>query len=160
MKMPDFCPECRTPGAGRTLFGKVRCRNGSCKNFDARLLEKPAPPAQSAPSRAAHPGSFDPGRNTVTVHYRNFRGEEVEFQGDGTTVRLRKGHISLRVSPTGKRIALAEQFVRNLNELESWLTRSESRLLPVERQVAGYHRKHGTTSPRYEEILRKYPDLR
>ena len=83
----------------------------------------------------------------------------MEFQGDRTTVRSGKAHVSLRVLPTGKRIALAKKFVRNLNELESW-SRPEARLLPVERQVLGYHRKHGTTSPRYEEILRKHPDLR
>jgi len=112
-------------------------------------------------SRAEHQGSFDPGPNTVTVRYRNFRGEDVDLRGDGTTTRFRKGHLSLRVLPTGKRITLAKKFVRNLNELESWPgVGSESRLLPVERQVVGYHRKHGTTSPRYEEILRKYPDLR
>lgn len=160
-KALKICPECRTPEAERTMLGKVLCRNGSCKNFDSRLMEKPHLPETRQPtSRAELRGSFDPEQNAVVVQYRNFRGEDVKFRGDGTTVRFRKGHLSLRVAPTGRRIALAKKFVRNLRELESRPgIDPEKRLLRVERQVMGYHRKHGTTSPRYEEILRKYPDL-
>ena len=158
----NICAECREPGAERGGMGKVLCRNGSCKNFDSRLLEKPfLRPASPAAYLAEHSGSFDPGPNTVIVLYRNFRGEDVEFQGDRTTVRSGKRRVSLRISPTGKKVSLAKKFVRNLSELESCAkTYPEECLLPVERQVLGYHRKHGTTSPRYEEVLRKHPGLK
>lgn len=155
----QVCPECRSRGAVKALAGRVRCPSSSCKQYDPALLSQPAaglrPAAGPSVERA---GSFDPGSHRITIRYRNFQGDDVEFEADGRTVRFAKDHLSVCVVPTGRRIALAKKFIRNLNDLEP-ASETAARLSAVDRQILGYHRKHGTTSARYEALLRRCPDL-
>ncbi len=160
-KKTVVCPECRTRGAVKTVFGHVRCRNRGCGRFDESALAEPAVLAQEPAPRPAHDGTFDPGEHRITIHYRNFRGDETEYVGDRRTIRFKKAHMTVRVAPTGKRIALWQKFVQNLDELKRYAPGRDiagAEPTPVERQILSFHRKHGTASPRYEALRRKYPD--
>ena len=157
------CPACGDPGARRFLW-MVECRNMACRHFDPETMQQgpmqppgmpaPAPPHPSFP-RPSAPSGFGASaiKGNVTIHYRNFRGEDKSFVGDAVTLRRRGNHISLCVQPTGRRIALSRDRIANLQEVERMIPS------PVERQILSYHRHHRTSSPRYEEALRKYPHL-
>jgi hypothetical protein len=156
-KKSIVCPECRTRGAVKSALGRIRCRNVSCRHYDSSALHEPMEIPQGRPGpTTAHQGAFDPGADGIRIRYRNFRGDETEFFGDRRTVRFTKAHMSIRVAPTGTRISLWQKFVQNLGALK----RGEPAAQPtgVERQILGYHRKRGTTSPRYEALRRKYPN--
>ena len=155
-KKTVICPECRTRGAVKTAFGQVRCRNRGCARFDETALAEPAVLAEEPAPRPAHHGTFDPGENRVTIRYRNFRGDDTEYVGDGRTIGFKRAHVTVRVAPAGKRIALWQKFVGNLDELKRLAPSPEP--APRERQILRYHTKHGTTSPRYQALRRKYPD--
>jgi hypothetical protein len=156
-KKTVVCPECRARGAVKTAFGRVRCPNRSCQHYDADVVYEAGERAQGAPTPGAVPqGTFDPGADRILLRYRNFRGDDTEYVGDRRTIRFKKAHVTLRVAPTGKRIALWKKFIKNLEDLRPYERREEA--TAVERQILGYHRKHGTTSPRYEELRRTYPE--
>ena len=150
------CPECRTRGAVKGFGSKVRCPNPSCPNYDSEIPSGFA--SVSVKPSSTHRGTFDPGSDRVILQYRNFRGESVEFEADRASARWTKHHVSVRVVPTGKRIRLVTKFVKNPDELGSMKEKDLPKPTPVERQILGYHKKHDTTSPRYEELRRKYPD--
>lgn len=152
-----LCPACRTPGAQKLLW-RVKCRRPGCPHYDAALAGAPAAP-RAAPARARRPlaGSFDPGDRRIEIRYRNHAGEEKTLIGDRATLRRRGEHFSLRLAPTGKRCALARERMLNLAQVEAALPAEErAALTGVERQIIGYHRKHGSTSPRLEQIRRKW----
>jgi hypothetical protein len=168
------CPVCGDRSAYKPWFGAVECPNHKCDNFDAdrlwqlvhsgeRTLDE-----QLAASHKWHRNprtgkrtlkpmrrDFDPGTARIEVHYRNFKGQEKTFVGDRHTLRVRGGCISLRVMPTGEYIALRRDRIRNLSEIEAALEALPNK---VERQVLGYHRKYGTTSPLHQQVQAKYPD--
>lgn len=153
-KKTIVCPECRSRGAVKAFTG-VKCPNRSCRNYDASL-----PPSLATLPTATRPGSalsgsFNPGANAITIRYRNHRGEEAEYVGDKTTVRSIHEHISVRVAPTGKRIALAKKFIQNLAQLPP----AAAAPMPsgTDRQILSFHSRRGSTSARYEELRRKYP---
>jgi hypothetical protein len=99
--------------------------------------------------------SFDPGEYRIEVSYQNFLGEHKTFTGDWRTLRRRGKHVSLQVEPTGTRIALAIDRIENVADVEDALQRCPS---AQERRVLAYHTKRRTTSDRYEELRRMYPD--
>lgn len=145
------CPECRTEGAIKFLW-MVKCPFRSCSHHDASLADAGAGPQEKGAPPIPVSGSFDPGEHAVRIRYRNHAGEERAYTGDRRSVRKRNGHVSLRLAPRGVRCSFLIDRILNPDELEGlW---SSVELTPVERQIVGYHRKHGTTSPRYEEILR------
>ncbi len=159
------CPACGDPGA-RSFLWVVKCRNMACRHFDPESMQQAhlQPPGMPAPGPAGAFGSPRPPRpkahfgasalkGNVTIHYRNFRGEEKRFRCDAATARRRRNHLSVRVEPTGRRIALNRDRITNLKEVERLIPS------PTERQILSYHRSHRTSSPRYEETLRKYPHL-
>jgi|MudIll2142460700_1097286.scaffolds.fasta_scaffold670167_1 hypothetical protein len=157
LKKSMVCPNCRTPGAVKHTFGRTRCRNPACRHYDPSLAyESVRPSLAPGQPRRVPQGTFEPGPETITIRYRNYRGDDIELRGDRRTIRFRKAHVSLCVAPTGQRIALWQRFVRNLDELKQYVPRDTP--TAVERQILSYHRKHGTTSPRYEDVRRKYPD--
>jgi hypothetical protein len=127
-------------------------------------LEEEGLQAESAPVyRNPHAGettkfkaaeSFNPGR-AIQVRYQNYRGEEKTFSGDPRTLRRRHNHISLRVAPTGIRIALARKRILNLAELDALLSKTPT---SREQAIMVYHKKRGTTSPLLERLRMKYPD--
>lgn len=164
------CPRCGTPGA--TIEGsQVRCLNPTCEWFDQSLLrglsggQTQAPPPASPVMRGTASGSVAAGLGsgrTVTIRYRNFRGQDLTFTADAESGRRKKNHISVRVLPTGQRVTLSRARIQNLRELDENLPQrvapGQQWPTPRERQVLGYHKKHGTTSPLYEKVRAKYPD--
>jgi len=175
------CPKCGTPGAKKE-GNQVRCLNPTCEWFDQLLLreafggpglpagaglpDSPPPGAsqevsapQSRPRAAAPAAASGP---TITIRYRNFRGQALAFTADAASARQKKNHISVKVVPTGQRVSLARARIQNWNEfgdsLPQRLAPGQEWPTPRERQVLAYHKKYGTTSPLYEEIRAKYPD--
>ncbi len=156
-KRTVVCPECRTRGAVKTALGRIRCRNQNCKHYDESAAYEPLSVSEGSPAvRTTPQGNFDPGVHRITIRYRNFRGDDTEVVGDARTIRFKKAHVTVRVAPTGRRIALWQKFIQNRDDLKRYEGRREP--TGVERQILGYHRKRGTTSPRYEELRRKYPE--
>ena len=118
-------------------------------------------------STAGHAGGvkttaeFSPAK-PIQIRYRNFQGAEKTFIADGASLRRRKNHIIVQVSPTGKKISLSRARIQNLSELDAALPKGMRSDAPWpsarERQVLNYHKKYGTTSAVYERIRSKYPD--
>ena len=145
------CPECRTDGAMKFLW-MVKCPFRSCSRYDPSLTSAPGTPAKTASTSIPASGSFDPGEHAVQIRYRNHTGEERTYKGDRRTIRKRNNHLSVVLAPRGVRCSFHRERILNPDELEgAW---SPVELTPTERQIVAYHRKHGTTSPRYEEIMR------
>lgn len=151
------CPRCGTKGA-RKSQGQTRCPNPSCPNFDISLRADQARAGRiSSPPR----GDFSP-LAPIEIQYRNFRGEDKTFTAESDTLRRRRNHIIAQVTPTGERISLSRDRIQNLDEVEKAVPQIDpsqpSGPTARERQVLGYHKKHKSTSPLYEEIRAKYPD--
>jgi hypoxanthine phosphoribosyltransferase len=98
----------------------------------------------------------------LAIQYRNFQGEEKTFTADSETLRRKRNHVIARVAPTGRSISLSRDRIQNLEEVEQAVAKITESQPPGptarERQVLGYHKKHKSTSPLYEEIRAKYPD--
>jgi hypothetical protein len=178
MRLFDFlswdttCPLCGEARARKPLFGRVRCPNRECGNFDMDLLmqreEAAQPQSSSAIQPERHyrdprtgevvsqklPQDFNPGESGIDVHYRNFRGEEKIFRGDRRTLRRRGNHLSLRLAPTGRRAAFARDRIGNLPELEQALSQVPT---PREQWVLYFHAKRRSTSDLYQRLRAKYP---
>ena len=90
----------------------------------------------------------------MTIRYSNHKGENKSFEGDKRTLRKKGRFVSLQVAPTGQRCSFKRDRIQNLDEVLEALPAVE-KLSGVERQILGYHRKKGTTSSRYEEVIRK-----
>lgn len=168
------CPKCGTPGAQKE-GNQIRCLNPTCEWFDPGLLQgmggspdhevfTPSGAQEVVTRRDATTtagGGSSPGR-TLTIRYRNFRGEDLTFPAEAESATQRKNHISVRVVPTGQRVTLARARIQNLRELEEVIpprvAPGQAWPTPRERQILGYHKKHGTTSPLYEKIRAKYPN--
>src|SRR5215471_6271489 len=162
------CPACGTPGA-RTEGSQVRCLNPFCKNFDPNLKGEQAQPPQ--PPQPPQPGYQPPASGggagassggTVTIQYKNFQDQYKTFTADAASLYRKKDHIMARVAPKGQLITLSRKRIQNLQEVEGRMPRQQvapGQEWPTrkERQVMGYHQKHGTTSPLYEKIRAKYP---
>lgn len=147
-----FCPLCGLPGARKFLW-MVKCANPRCAKYEGQVVE-------TKPKKATKPlsGSFDPGVNGIEIRYRNHRGEEKTYTGDRSTLRVRGKHISLCLAPTGARASFLKTRLLNLSDIEPLIQTVSAAPGPsgVERQVLGYYKKRGGTSPRHQEILRKY----
>lgn len=160
LSRPCICPECRTPGASK-LFGRVKCRNSGCRNYDHAYAQSapytPGPAASASSSRPLY-GNFDPGSYTMTIRYRNFRGEEQTYTGDRRTLRPRGQHISICLVPTGRRVSFALKWILSpSNARGAAETSEEAAPSGSERRVLSYHKKKHTTSPLYESLRKKYP---
>jgi len=173
------CPKCGTPGAKKE-GNQVRCLNPTCEWFDQGLLREafggpgpqasagqPAAPPPSAPERESARPTRNPAADaapgkTITIRYRNFRGQDLTFTADAASARQKKNHISIKAVSTGQRVTLARARIQNWREFEDSLPQrvapGQDWPTPRERQVLGYHQKYGTTSPLYEEIRARYPD--
>ena len=151
------CPSCGAEGAQRTKDERILCKNPVCPNFDATLARGKRRHAQTA---IPTDGSFRP-EHPVSVKYRNFLGEERSFQVEQTSMVRKNNHVVAQAAPTGRKITLSRDRILNLNEIESVMPKQVAQgqawPSPRERQILNYHKKHGTTSPRFEEVRRKYP---
>jgi hypothetical protein len=169
------CPSCGTAGAKKSDTG-FRCPNPSCQWYDRSLEQKvkkvdrivrnpgtgePVVPKDKAGQSVLAQSNFSPAR-TITIRYRNFRGQEQTFTADPESGVRKKKHLSLRVAPTGARIVLACDRIQNLSEVDDlipqrvgpgqdWPTRRE-------RQVLNYHKRYKTSSVLFEKIRAKYPN--
>ena len=153
------CPVCRAAGAQRAGEGQIRCPNPSCPNFDVSLSRDGTP--GSAGTTVPTKGSFKPVQ-PIMIRYRNFAGQDRTFVAEMDSLVRKGNHLVGRVAPTGQKIALARDRIQNLEELESGATQrvapGQPLPTPRERQVLGYHKKHGTSSPLFEKIRAKYPN--
>jgi len=140
------CPACGTRGVSKSL-GRIRCSNPSCGLFDG--------PA------AGRRSDYSP-EHPIQIRYRNFQGQEKTFTAEVEALERKHNHILAEVAPTGERIALSRDRIQNLAEVDrAAQARPEppsSGPTPRERQVLAYHKKHGSTSPLYEEIRTKHPE--
>jgi hypothetical protein len=162
------CPSCGTPGA-RKSENRIRCPNSLCGYFDPILassrpvspaqMVRPVPPAAATPRT---PGSSISSAQTVTIQYRNFEGQSKVFTVDAKSVVRRNNHIVARLASSPQRVALARNRIQNIADVDLVLPERERSGAPRpsarERQVLGYHRKYGTTSPLHEKIKAKYPN--
>lgn len=151
------CPVCHWPQARKSWFGgRVRCPNPDCPNFEAALQGASGRVAAPKPaSRARKAAPFPAGEKLVTIRYRNFRGEEKRFEADPLSLRIRNAHVSARVAPTGRRIALKKDSIGNRDEVLALAAKVPT---GVDRKILTYHLLRGTTSERFEEVRRRYPD--
>jgi uncharacterized Zn finger protein (UPF0148 family) len=178
----EKCPVCGTPGV-RKSGSEIRCLNPVCQYFNPSFApsgsspqRSPQPP-QQAPQQAqppqGHPsgwssapsstpaGSGPAPAGSVTIQYRNFQGQNKTFYADARSLHREKNHIRATVAPRSQQISLSRDRIQNLQEVERQMPQ---RVEPgqdwpnkKERQVLGYHKKHGTTSALYEKIRAKYP---
>ena len=87
-----------------------------------------APPRPRAPRRAEPPADFS---NPITVEYVNFRGEQKTFTADPKSIRARGSRLSMRVAPTGTRIALGRDKIANLGLVEQALEQAVEEAAPA-----------------------------
>ena len=149
------CPNCGTPGARKASGGTVACKNQTCPNFDPSyaLGRRIAPVPTEGDFRPEHP---------VSIRYVNFARQSRDFSAERDSLVRKKNHIVAKVAPTGRKIALSRERIQNLSEVEGYMPQrvapGQDWPTPRERQILGYHKKHGTTSPRYEQVRAKYPN--
>ena len=153
------CPSCGTSGARRTRDQLIHCKNPSCPNFDPGLVFGGSMVRRetTVPTR----GNFQP-EHPVSIRYVNYVGQNRDFSAEQDSLIRRHNHIVARVAPTGKKITLSRDRIQNLSEVEAQLP---SKVEPGQTwprgrdlQILNYHKKHGTTSPRYEQLRAKYPN--
>jgi hypothetical protein len=149
----------------KASFGGTKCRNSNCRNYDsayAQSLELASTARRGG--LAAFAGTPVEFKNPIRVDYTNFEGERKTFTADRDSIRVRNAHISLRVAPTGARIALKRDRIStpNLdgvsasNSVEQAIQAAQSGPTPHERYVMNYHKQGGTTSALYEQLRAKY----
>ena len=153
------CPSCRTAGALQTSDSLVHCRNRNCPNYDpgyvigGRLVRR----LSTVPTE----GDFHP-EHPVSIRYTNFTGQNRDFAAERDSLVRKKDHIVAEVAPTGRKITLSRDRIQNLNEVEGQMPKrvEPGQNWPTgrERQILTYHKKHGTTSPRYEQVRARYPN--
>lgn len=153
------CPSCNAADALKTDDGLLHCRNRSCPNYDSgyvfggRLVRR----YTDLPTR----GSFQP-EHPVSIRYVNYVGQERDFSAERDSLVRKKNHIVAQVAPTGRKIVLSRDRVKNLGEVESQMPQrvDPGQNWPTgrERQILNFHKKHGSTSPRDEQVRAKYPN--
>lgn len=152
------CPSCGAQGAWRTNDGLVHCKNPTCPYFDPA---RRSGTLRRAGSTVPTHGDFRP-QHPVSIRYRNYQGQERTFTAEKDSLVRKNNHLVGRVVPTGHKITLSRDRIQNLAEVEAQLPQrvspGQAWPTPRERQILGYHKKHGTTSPRYEQVRAKYPN--
>ncbi len=150
------CPRCGTKGA-KESGGRILCPNPTCAYHDASLSGGTA--AKFAPPSSG--GAFVSVRG-LAIRYRTAQGEEKTFDADPSSGEWCKNHLRVKVAPKGIRLTLFRDRILNLSEIESAFP---TRVAPVqegpsrvERRILNFHRRRGSTSPRYEALRAKYPN--
>ena len=152
------CPSCGTRAARKDSDGLIHCRNPICPYFDIMQRRgKLRQAGTTVPTR----GDFRP-EHPVSIRYRNAAGQDRTFSAERDSIVRKSNHLVARVAPTGERITLSRERIQNLSEVEAafrqLVASNQQWPSPRERQILGYHKKHGTTSPRYEQVRAKYPN--
>lgn len=152
------CPSCGRAEARKTDDEIIHCKNPVCPYFDEGLLYAGGLRRKltTVPTR----GNFRP-EHPVSIRYINYVGQSRDFSAESGSIVRKNNHLVARVAPTGKKIALSRDRIQNLAEVESAMPAQvapgQAWPTPRERQILSYHKKHGTSSPRYEQIRAKYP---
>lgn len=111
---PGNCPLCGAPGGQASISG-YRCVDPRCRNFD---LDGEWGSLRKAFERGLSGSRARPGfERTLAVDYENFRGERREFTADKASARIRGIHLSVHVRPSGRRIALHRDRIRNIGDI-------------------------------------------
>ncbi len=151
------CPRCGTKGA-KESGGRILCPNPTCAYHDASLSRGTA--AKFAPTSSG--GSGFTAVRGLAIRYRTARGEEKTFDADPSSGEWRQNHLSVEVAPKGIRLTLLRDRILNLSEIESTfpprVAAAQEGPSRVERQILNFHKKRGSTSPRYEALRAKYPN--
>jgi hypothetical protein len=130
-----------------------------CPYFDASL--GPTGKLRHAKTTIPTRGDFRP-EHPISIRYRNFVGQDRDFSAEIASIIRRSNHLVARVAPTGAKITISRDRIQNLAEVEAAMPQQvapgQPGPTPRERQILGYHKKYGTTSPRYERVRAKYPN--
>jgi len=149
------CPSCGTQGARKGSDGLILCKNPMCPYF-GRVGK-----LRQAGTIVRTEGSFRP-QNPVSIRYRNFAGQDRTFSAELSSLIRKNNHLVAKVAPTGMKLTLSRNRIQNLAEVEAAMPQrvqsGQNWPTPRERQILGYHKKNGTTSPRYEQVRAKYPN--
>jgi hypothetical protein len=155
---PMQCPSCGTADARKTADGIIHCKNARCPYFDIGLTA--AGGLQRRLTTVPTRGNFRP-EHPVSIRYINYVGQSRDFSAESGSIVRKNNHLVAHVAPTGKKISLSRDRIQNLAEVEAAMSQQvapgQPWPTPRERQILGYHKKHRTTSPRYEQIRAKYP---
>jgi hypothetical protein len=149
------CPNCGTAGARKARDGTIHCKNQTCPNFDPGLAlgRRIAPVPTSGDFQPTHP---------VSIRYVSFVGQSRNFSAERDSLVRKRNHIVAEVVPTGRKIALSRDRIQNLSEVEGYMPKrvepDQNWPTSRERQILNYHKTHGTSSPRYEQVRAKYPN--
>lgn len=158
---PIQCPNCGTDDGRRTDDGIIHCKNPSCPYFDEGLLYVVGSGLRRQLSTVPTRGNFRP-EHPISIRYVNYVGQSRDFSAEAGSIVRKNNHLVARVAPTGKKITLSRDRIQNLAEVEGSMPQQvapgQAWPTPRERQILGYHKKHGTTSPRYEQVRAKYPN--
>jgi hypothetical protein len=153
------CPFCGTTGARKTSDGRIHCKSQSCPNFDP-IFARSGRPVSLAPVPTS--GRFQPAV-PLTIQYKNCAGQDRTFVVEKDSVVRKRNHLVAKVAPRGVNIALSRDRIQNLAEVEAQIPESAKPSQPWpsarERQVLAYHKKHRSTSPLFEKVRAKYPNL-
>lgn len=152
------CPSCGAQGARKSSDGVIHCQNPTCPYFDpAQRTGTLRQAGSTVPTR----GDFHP-EHPLTIRYRNFAGQERTFTAERDSIVRKQNHLVARVVPTGRKITLSRDRIQNLNEVDAAIPQrvaaGQPWPTPRERQILNYHKKHGSTSPRFEQVRTKYPN--
>ena len=153
------CPSCGAQGARQTDDGLVHCKNQACPYFDPGLLVSGS--LRRRLTTVPTSGDFRP-EHPVSIRYVNYVGQSRDFSAERDSIVRKRNHIVARVAPTGRKITLSRDRIQNLADVDAV---AQQQVKPdqdwpsrIERQILIYHKKHGTTSPRYEQVRAKYPN--
>jgi hypothetical protein len=154
------CPRCGTWGAKKFLWN-VKCTNPSCVKFDSeyaaafrqsRVVGKPA--SEVFPNLK---GKADPNDYSLQIRYQNFRGNEITYSANPRCAYQQGEFVVVRLAPTGKRVSFRLARIQNRSDVESALSEN-SQPSGNERRILHYHLRHGSSSPAFEKLRRKYPN--
>src|SRR5689334_22968758 len=163
----DKCPACGTPGV-RKSGSEIRCLNPLCQYFNPTLDSGSAPP-QPPQQPQVRPAGWSSGAGpvtapagSVTIHYRNFQGQDKTFYAERSSIYRKQNHIRAKVAPKGQVITLSRDRIQNLREVEDQMQlqrveHGQEWPSKKERQVLNYHIKHKSSSLLFEKIRAKYP---
>ncbi|MBZ5560821.1 MAG: hypothetical protein LAP13_00210 [Acidobacteriia bacterium] len=151
------CPRCGTKGA-KESGGRILCPNPTCAYYDASRGGGTSAARFASPSSG---GGFT-SASGLAIRYQTASGEEKTFDADASSGVWHKNHLSVKVAPRGVHLTLSRDRILNLSEIESAfparVAPEQERPSRVERQILNFHKKRGSTSPRYEALRAKYPD--
>lgn len=160
------CPLCGSRYA-RETFGGIKCPTPDCANYERASASRQAipPAAATAPPPPGRPEFQHRGppvrfQDPVDVRYVNFRGEARVFTAERSSLRMKGLHVSLRVAPTGRRIALRLDRIANRAEVQALLPPTGSVPTAREQRVLRYHQRRGSTSALYEKLRANHPNWR